>query len=489
MLDNFITPESLLYSAIIMAMINLLTPWIGRREGAAHSGLLILVSLVFFLNVLLIDGVFFQNIKISIKIPIYKKYFIGFYIESLGLIFLNLVSFLWICSLAYTIKFLAINKIRSSRRFLFFMNCSIISTIFVALSSNLFTMFVFYELLTLSTLPLIAHSGGSKVLSGMKNYLKMLMLPAGLLFLPAMMMIYSKFGHGDFMSQGFVSDVLSEQQTTLLLVMFIFGISKTAIFPLHNWLPQAMVAIYPVSALLHAVVVVKTGLFCIYKILIYVFGLKYLYSIFAGSNYLLYIPIITIIYSSFKALQTDNIKNILAYSTINQLNIALLSAFMFTSKAMGAAILHLVSHSFTKICLFYGMGNIYSLTKASKLQDLSCISSKLPKTSLIILIASFSLIGIPPFAGFFSKFYIILASSEENQYLIMVTLLISTISSALYLFKINSYLYKVPPVALAEHTEEKLPILMLISLTLCGLCVVLFAILQSYAKDFLFFIA
>ncbi|WP_250312071.1 proton-conducting transporter transmembrane domain-containing protein [Rickettsia endosymbiont of Oedothorax gibbosus] len=497
-----VTPSFLIISTLLVAMLNLVTPFISNSDNNTRNSLLITISSFFFVNILIIDWLFLKGVRANLSITIFSNFAIGLHLEALSLIFLTLLSFLWICALIYTTKYLAINNIDNSSRFLFFINLSVLSGGMVALSSNLFTMFIFYEILTLSTAPLIGHSGGDKVMAGVYKYLKILMISGILLFLPAIIIIYAKAGHGDFTSQGFIEHYFSKNQTIILLLMFIFGTSKAALYPLHQWLPAAMVAHYPVSALLHAVVVVKTGLFCIYKILIYIFGLKYLHSIFAEFNWIIFLPIITIFYSSFKALTSDNIKKILAYSTINQLGIALLSSFMFTSKSIGAAILHLSSHSFTKICLFYGMGSIYSLKKTNQISDLINAGKEMPKTSFMVCIASLSLIGIPPFGGFISKFYIMLAAAEQNQILVMGVLALSTLFSALYLAKLVIFIYKPVNCHSREKgnleprlcrddmkiSENKLPNSMMLSLIICSCCIILFYFIQIFIKKFFIFI-
>jgi multicomponent Na+:H+ antiporter subunit D len=485
-----IVPSFLILSTLLLGMLNLVTPFISNSDNYARNSLLITISSFFFINILIIDWLFLNGVKANLAINIFGNFFIAFHLEALGLIFLSLLGLLWICALLYTTKYLAINKIDDSSRFLFFLNLTVLSGVMVALSANLFTMFMFYEILTLATAPLIAHSGGDKVIAGLYKYLKILMISGLLLFLPAVIIIYAVAGHGDFTQHGFMENYFSKTQTIILLLMFIFGISKAALYPLHQWLPAAMVAHYPVSALLHAVVVVKTGLFCIYKILIYIFGLKYLQSLFGEFNWIIFLPTITIFYSSVKALQTDNIKKTLAYSTINQLSVAMLSAFMFTPKSMGAAILHLCSHSFTKICLFYGMGSIYSLKKTNQVSDLIAVAKEMPKTSFIVFLASLSLIGVPPFGGFVSKFYIMLAAAEQKQPLIMLILAGSTIFSALYLTKIITFMYKanIENNVKAIFIEKKLPLAMLASLIICSCGVILFYFIQLIIKEFFVFI-
>ncbi len=513
MIQLITTPEFLIISTLLIGSFNLITPFTSKEDSNFRSTLLLIVSIFFLSNILLLDWIFLNNIDAQITLFNFGKYSFALHIEPLGLIFLTLLSILWICALLYTIKFLEINKITNSDRFLFFMNCCIMIASIIALSANLFTMFVSYEILTLCTLPLIAHQGGEYVSNNLFKYLKILMLSGLVLFLPAIIIIYNQIGNGDFISGGLIANYFSDNIAIILLLMFIFGIAKAAIYPLHGWLPAAMVASYPVSALLHAVVVVKTGLFCIYKILIYVFGLAYLQNLFSSYNWLVMLPIITIIYSSIQSLKFTKVKMILAYSTINQLSIALMSAFLLSPKGIIAAVLHMISHSFTKICMFYTAGNIYSVKNSYHINELTGIKSTMPKTSFILLIAGLSLMGIPPFAGFISKFYILLAAAEQENLLVMIILGISTLFSALYVIKMLIFVYrptsdnfilhlKLKPyfdedpknksskrIISAKHkAEQRLPIFMIISIVICAINVAGFFFIQQGISRFLMFI-
>jgi len=486
MIAQFTTPNLLILSTLLVGMLNLTSPFTTKEDSFIRNFLLVAIAIFFFGNALIIDWVFLRGVRAGFEFNIFGNYSIGFYLEPLGLIFLSLISFLWVCSLLYTPRYLAINNIKNSSKFLFFFNLTILIGVLIALSSNLFTMFICYELLTISTAFLIGHTKNNVVLSGLYRYLKILLITATLLFLPAIIIIYIEVGNGDFVNGGLISGHFSKNQSIILLLMFIFGIAKTAIFPVHAWLPAAMVAHYPVSSLLHAVIVVKTGLFCICKILVYIFGLSYLQELFAEFNWLIYIPIVSIFYSSFKALGTDNIKKILAYSTMNQLAIVLLSAFMLTPKGIAAATLHLVSHSFSKICLFYCMGSIYSIKKAKQIQDLAGTSREFPLISLMIGIASLSLIGIPIFSGFISKFSILLAAAEQNQIIVMAVIVISSIFSGLYLFKVVNFIYK--PISEISNNPKHLSCSMYIGIIICGIAIILFYFIQIFIKKFLAYI-
>ena len=510
---QLVAPQFLVISTLLVGMMNLVTPFSTKEDSSIRSFLMLATSVLFLGNIVLLDCLFLNGIEASFTLIDMGKYSIVLHTEPLGMIFLSLLATLWICALLYTIKFLEINKMQNSNRFLFFMNCCMMIGSIIALAANLFTMFVGYEILNLCTIPLIAHQGGKKVANGLFKYLKMLMLSGLALFLPAIIIIYTSVGHGNFTLGGFITGHFSNTHAVILLLMFIFGVAKAAIYPLHSWLPAAMVVSYPVSALLHAVVVVKTGLFCIYKILIYVFGLTYLQTLFATYNWLVMLPIITILYSSMQAIRYTQVKMMLAYSTINQLSIALMSAFMLSQKGIAAAIMHMVSHSFTKICIFYAAGNMYSVKNSYHIGELIGIRSTMPKTSFVMLIAGLSLMGMPPFAGFISKFYIMLAAAEQENLLVMITLGISTLFSALYVIKMLIFIYrptsdnfilhlKLKPyfdeapgnksskrIISAKHkAETRLPIFMILSIVLCISGVIGFFLIQQGINKFLIFI-
>ncbi len=498
-MTNIFNPNFLIISTMLIGMVNLIAPYINKRDTKKRSVLLLTISSAFFLNILIIDYLFVQGIELNFNLINIGKYSIAFGLEPLGVIFLTLIAFFWTPALLYTIKFLAVNEFNNSSRYLMFVSGCVLSGCFVALSWNLITMFVGYEMLTLCTIPLIIHQISGKSVDGLLKYLKILMVSGLLLFLPAIIFVYSSIGSGTFVNGGFIREYFSDTTSVLLLIAFVFGVSKTALYPLHGWLPAAMVASYPVSALLHAVVVVKTGLFCIYKILFYVFGLDYLQYLFTQYNWFILLPAFTILYSSVQAVRSSEIKMILAYSTINQLSLALISAFLFTPKGMMAAVIHMVSHAFTKICMFYSAGNFYSLKKTYYTNQLAGISKTMPKTSFIMLISGLSLVGMPPFAGFISKFYIMLAAAEVQNFFVMIVVGISSVFSSVYMIKIISMIYKKPPEtainiqdknihAYSGKKETSLPIFMLLSLAICVSMVICFFFIWQIISLFLSFL-
>lgn len=457
-----------LISLIIIAIISLIVPLIMQSSNFLNHSV-ILISIVFFINLLVVDLLFISGIKPNLLLFSFAKiYEFTIHLEIIGIVFINIIGILWICSILYTTGYLKVNSIESPHQFIFFINLTILIGILIAVSANLFTMFISYELLTIATIPLITHVKRSNTRKELLHYIKILTGSSILLFMPAMIIIYHDVGYANFTNTNGILSTFSSTKAVILFLMFIFGIAKAGLFPMHSWLPSAMVAPYPVSALLHAVIVVKAGLFCIIKIIVYIFGLQLLHDLFNNFNWIILLPLFTILYSAYKALNTYNIKTILAYSTINQLSIVLLSAFMFTKKGITAAILHIVSHALSKICLFFAAGNCYSLIKTYDIADLSGIKSNMPKNSFFILFASLSLIGMPPLAGFFSKLYILLAASYDQQFIIMFIVVISSILSIMYFYPIISSIYHDKDLSQnSKNIEYKLPVSMSLSIIIC----------------------
>ena len=217
-----ITPNFLIISSLIVGALNLLTPFVSEKDSTARSKLLLAVSCFFFFNIIIIDWLYLKGVRANFTLFAVSGYSFDLHLEALGLIFLNLLGVLWICSLMYTTKYLPLNNINKSSKFLFFLNLSVLSGVMVALSANLITMFMFYEILTLSTIPLIAHEDSAKVRRGLYKYLKILMISSMVLFLPAILIIYAKVGDCNFIYQGFIADYFTPLETKLLLLLFIW---------------------------------------------------------------------------------------------------------------------------------------------------------------------------------------------------------------------------------------------------------------------------
>jgi multicomponent Na+:H+ antiporter subunit D len=360
---------------------------------------------------------------------------IAFRVEPLGMLFAALASGLWIVNSLYSIGYMRGNKEQHQTRFYVMFAVSLAATMGVAFAGNLITLFLFYEMLTLSTYPLVAHKGDESTVRSARVYLGILLTTSIGLFLPAVIWTYSVAGSGDFTAGGFLAGHIEGPAIGLLLGLFVFGIGKAAVMPVHRWLPAAMVAPTPVSALLHAVAVVKAGVFTITKVIVYVFGVDFLFAE-PSSGWLVYAAAFTIIAASVVALRQQNLKRLLAYSTIAQLSYVVMAAAILKPLAEIGAATHMVAHAFGKITLFFAAGAIYVAAKKTEIGQLQGIGRRMPITMTAFTIGALSMIGVPPTGGFVSKWYILAGAFEGDNYVALLTIILSTALNAAYFLPI-----------------------------------------------------
>lgn len=360
---------------------------------------------------------------------------IAFRVEPLGMLFAALASGLWLINSVYSIGYMRGNNEKNQTRFYVCFALALAATMGVAFAGNLFTLFLFYEVLTLSTYPLVSHKGDEATVRSARVYLGVLLCTSIGLFLPAIIWTYMAAGTGDFVHGGILAGKLEGPAIGLLLGLFVFGIGKAAVMPVHRWLPAAMVAPTPVSALLHAVAVVKAGVFAITKIIVYVFGIDFLFAT-PSSGWLLYMAAFTIITASLVALRQTNIKRLLAYSTIAQLSYVVMAAATLKPLAEVGAAIHMVAHAFGKITLFFAAGAIYVASKKTEIHQLRGIGRRMPWTMTAFTIGALSMIGVPPTAGFVSKWYILAGAFEAENLVAVFTIIASTVLNAAYFLPI-----------------------------------------------------
>ena len=252
----------------------------------------------------------------------------------------------------------------------------------------------------------------------------------------------------------------------LLLGLFVFGIGKAAVMPVHRWLPAAMVAPTPVSALLHAVAVVKAGVFTITKVIIYTFGTEFLFAE-PSSSWLLYVSAFTIIAASLVALRQTNIKRLLAYSTIAQLSYVVMAAAILKPLAEIGAAVHMVAHAFGKITLFFAAGAIYVAAKKTEVSQLRGLGKRMPWTSTAMTIGALSMIGVPPTGGFVSKWFILAGAFQSDNYFAIATIIGSTVLNAAYFLPLIYLLWftKESEPAPVEHGEAPLAAVIALTIT------------------------
>jgi multicomponent Na+:H+ antiporter subunit D len=354
-------------------------------------------------------------------------------LEPLGLLFALIASGLWLVSAVYCIGYMRRNHETHQTRFYVCFALSIAAAVGVALAGNLLTLFLFYEALTLVTYPLVTHHGDEEARRGGRTYLALLLLSSTLLLLPAIVATWWLGGTLTFTPGGILAGKITGGAAVLLLALYAFGIGKAALMPIHRWLPAAMVAPTPVSALLHAVAVVKAGVFAIVKVIVYVFGLEFGAEAFA---WLPWVAGFTILAASIVALRSDNLKRRLAYSTVSQLAYVVLAAALLTPLSLAGAALHIAAHAFGKITLFFAAGAIYTAAHKTEVSQLDGIGRRMPWTLAAFGVGALSMIGLPPAAGFVSKWYMVSGAFQANQWMPLAVIVASTLLNAGYFLPI-----------------------------------------------------
>ena len=386
----------------------------------------------------------------------------AFKVDALGLIFAITSSSLWILVSVYSIGYMRSQKEHAQTRFFFSFAVALAGAVGVALAANLVTMFIFYEILTISTYPLVAHEESPEALTAGHKYLAYL-LTGGVFFLIGILMTYFLVGTTDFSNQGILRPALNASSAiTLQIIFFCFllGFAKAAWMPVHSWLPSAMVAPTPVSALLHAVAVVKAGVFGIIRVVCHIYGIE-LMNILGLGLALAVVAAFTIIVANFFAIGQNNLKRMLAYSTINQLSFILLGVALLSPMALTGALLHIPFHGFMKITLFLCAGAIAAITGKKAISDLAGMGRVLPVTLSAFMIGAFGMCGAPPLAGFISKWHIGLGAVESGARFFLLIILVGSLLDVVYFFPVirTAFFDKRPKdEALAYEGEEKVDI-------------------------------
>lgn len=388
-------------------------------------------------------------------------------LEPLGLLFALVASFLWPVTTIYAVGYMRTHKEQNQTRFYAAFAVSISAAMGTALSANMLTLFVFYEILTLATYPLVTHAGNDKSRQAGRVYLGILMGTSVGFLLLAMIWTWHIAGSLTFTQGGVFDDNVSPTILSVLLILYVFGTGKAAIMPFHRWLPAAMVAPTPVSALLHAVAVVKAGVFTILKVSVYIFGIDTIADLVV-SDWLMIIAALTIVIASAIALRKDNFKARLAYSTVSQLSYVTMGAMLgIAAGAIGGG-LHIAMHAFGKITLFFCAGAVFVTAHKSKISELNGIGKRMPLTMGAFAIGAISMIGAPPLAGFISKWYLLGGAFQTEQWIAVAAILISTLLNVAYFMPIvyAAFFKEEDPQHLhGEHGEAPLPIVLALLIT------------------------
>ena len=413
---------------------------------------------------------------------------VAFHLEPLGLVFAMLASSLWILTSVYSIGYMRGNSEKNQARFYFFFAVSIAATMGIAFAANLFTLFIFYEALTLCTYPLVTHKRSADAKAGGRIYLGVLLSTSILFFLTAIVITWLQTGSLEFRPGGILDGKLEPLGATLLFTLFMLGIGKAALMPFHRWLPAAMVAPTPVSALLHAVAVVKAGVFAVLKISVYIFGIDFIATQHA-SNWVLWLGVATMLIASVIALTRDNLKARLAYSTISQLSYIVIAAALANPIAALGGALHIVTHAFGKITLFFCAGAIYTATKFTHISQLNGLGRRMPYTFIAYTVATISIIGLPPLVGSWSKWFLIEGSLGAQNYYIVVAFIISTLLNCAYLLPVTMRAFFKPcdaPDDTNDSAIKEAPLACVIPLCITAFCTVLLFFYMQPIYDFLY---
>jgi multicomponent Na+:H+ antiporter subunit D len=360
---------------------------------------------------------------------------VAFQVEPLGMLLALVAASLWVVNSIYSIGYMRANEEPRQTSFYVCFAIAIGATMGLALSKNLFTLFLFYEILTLSTYPLVTHKANEEAINGGRVYLLLLIGSSMLLLLPAIAGTWMLAGTLDFKPGGILPANLDPALIAILLALFVFGTGKAAVMPLHFWLPAAMVAPTPVSALLHAVAVVKAGVFTVLKVIVFVFGIETLART-GAAWWLVWAAGGTVILASLIALRQDNLKKRLAYSTVSQLSYVVLAAAILTPISVVGAAVHIAAHAVSKITLFFAAGAIYTAAHKTRVSELDGIGWRMPWTMTAFTVGALAMIGLPPTAGFLGKWFILSGAMQSVQWLPVAVIVGSTALNAAYFLPI-----------------------------------------------------
>ena len=431
-----------LLAVVVPALGALLIAWTGERRANLREFWSVSAGVVMFALVAgMIPEVLAGRTPECALFRILPGIELAFRVDALGLLFASGASLLWILTSCYSIGYMRSLEEHAQTRYFACFALALSATVGVAFSANLFTVLLFYEALTLVTYPLVGHKETVEARAGARKYIIYLLGAAKVFLLAAIILTYNVAGTLEFRSGGILSAEQATAQPGLLFIifaLFLFGFAKNALMPLHSWLPAAMVAPTPVSALLHAVAVVKTGVFCTVRVVLFVFGPSTMRDI--GADQLALVAAsATILLGSLLAMGQDNLKARLAFSTVSQLSYIILGVALLNPSGVLGGIAHITNHAVSKITLFFCAGSIYVSTHKTEISQMSGLAKRMPWTMAAFALASLSVVGIPLTSGFVSKWYLALGTVDGGRLVLLGVLLVSSLLNAMYL---GSIVYK-----------------------------------------------
>ena len=449
--------------ASLLAVIPILA--LRKQPNLRESATIVAGILKFALVLAMLPGVLAGKVYEFTFLEIVHGIPLAFRVDNIGMIFALVASSLWILTSFYAIGYMRTAKEAGQTRFFCFFAISLSATLGVAFAANLFTLYIFYEMLSLATYPLVTHHQDKEARSGGRTYLTYLLSTSIGFALPAMLFCYVKSGTSlTFTEMTPWASTLSGPVVLGLLLLFVFGFAKAGVMPFHSWLPNAMVVPTPVSALLHAVAVVKVGVFSIIRVFTGVFGTDFLQTLDVA-QVISWIAAFTVLTSSLIALTQDNLKRRLAFSTIGQLSYIVLGVSLLTPLGVTGSLMHIAMHAFGKITLFFCAGAIYVAAHKKYVSELVGIGRVMPFTMGAFAVGALSVIGLPVTGGLVSKWYLVMGTVESGQIALLVVFLISSILNAAYFLPVVYKAFFLPPAEGSQDGHEA-PLLCLIPLCL-----------------------
>ena len=407
--------------------------------------------------------------------------------DALSMVFALSASFLWVLTVFYSAAYMRGLEEHAQTRFNACFALALFGAMGCAFSDNLLTLYLFYEIVSVCTYPLVAHHQDEDSYESGQKYLTYLTSTAKGLVLPAMVLIYVLTGNLDFannINTGILPADTNRWVVTALYACCILGFAKNGIMPFHNWLPSAMVAPTPVSALLHAVAVVKVGVFSTVRVMLYVFGVNLMSARHLGLPTAYFVSI-TILVGSIVALSKDNLKARLAYSTVSQLSYIVLGVALLTPAGIEGGLIHIANHAFSKITLFFCAGAIYVATHKKNISEMSGLGRAMPFTFGAFALASLSMIGAPPVAGFVTKWYLINGAWDAGSVGIILVLLASTLLNAAYFAPVvYQGFFGKPSAADVQHQYSEAHPAMVVPLSITAVISVLIGLYPNFFMNF-----
>ncbi|MBC6441590.1 MAG: monovalent cation/H+ antiporter subunit D family protein [Rhodobacteraceae bacterium] len=426
----------LVFLAILFPTLASVTNMAYRNNPNLRDSVTFVCAILAFACILGILNIVGSGISEEIVLTeVFEGLDIAFRVEPLGLLFAMVASGLWGITHVYAIGYMRGNNEKNHPRFFACFSIAIAAAVGIAFSANMLTLFLFYELLTVSTYPLVAHKGNAKAVYGARVYLAVLIGTSVALLLTAVIWTYTLTGTLDFVQGGILAGKVEGRIVPILLGLYAFGIGKAALMPFHKWLPSAMVAPTPVSALLHAVAVVKAGVFTMLKVGVYIFGIELLADT-GASEWLMWVAAYSIITASIVAIMHDNLKRRLAYSTVSQLGYITLGMALATKMGILGGGLHIAMHALGKITLFMCAGAIYVATRKTEISQMTGLGQTMPVTFAAFGIGALSIIGLPPLGGSWSKWALIVGAADAGQLIAIFALMLSSILNVAYLLPV-----------------------------------------------------